>query len=172
MLSPSAKVPMLRARVAVPLALLTLAGIAMYLTFGRVDPFETVRPPPATDWVPEDEDEVTGWAWNEGMNSYVQGEYEDAATTLGRAAGAMSSRPEPQFYAGVSNLMCERGDAAEIFLQRAVDLEPEEPKYRFFLALAHHAQGDDEAAALHLAAAATADGTWARQARGLSKRLR
>lgn len=162
----------MRARVAVPLALLFVAGLVMYLTLGRLEPFEKLRPPPATDWAPSDPDEVTGWAWNEGMDSYIHGEYEDAAVTLGRAAGAMSTRPEPQFYAGVSNLMCERDAAAEIFLKRAVDLRPDEPKYRFFLAAAHHAQGDGEAAALHLEAAATADGPWAGRARRTSKHLR
>jgi len=162
----------IRTRLVVPLALLVVACFGIYLAFGRVDPFETIGPPPATDWSPDGTDEVTRWAWSEGMNSYVLGEYEQAATALGRAAGSMNGRHEPQFYAGVSNLMCERYGAAEIFLRRAVDLRPDEPKYRFFLAAAYHALGDDETALLHLDAATEGDGRWATKARRVAKFLR
>jgi len=164
--------PVFRVRVAAPLALLLVAVGGVYLAFGRVDPFETVRPPPATDWTPAQTDEVTRWAWSEGMNSYVLGDYEDAATTLGRAAGTLAGRPEPQFYAGVSNLMCERHEPAVFFLQRAVDLSPEDPKYRYYMAVALHEQGDDEGASLHLEMASGGEGSWATKARRMSNHLR
>jgi len=163
--------PRLRARVAVPLAILTAATVAVYLVFGRVGPFEDTGPPPPSDWMPQEADDVTMWAWQQGMAHYIEGEYEDAASLFGRSVAGLPAFPEPAFYAGVCHALCDHPDAGEPLVRSAVEMRPDEPLFRFYLAWTLALQDRDEDARAQLQQAAGGDGRWATRARRTLRKL-
>ena len=163
--------PQLRARVAVPLAMLTAATIIVYLVFGRVGPFEDIRPPPPSDWMPTAADEVTLWSWQQGMAHYADGQYEDAASLFGRSVAGLAGFPEPTFYAGVCHALCEHPEVGEPLIHEAVDLRPEESRFRYYLAWTLALQDRHEDAAAHLRIAAEGSDRWAARARRTLRKL-
>ena len=159
-----ARPPQLRARVAIPLAVLLAAGLVAYLLLGRTGPFGPLRPAPSTDWQPEAGDEVALWAWNEGIRAYEEDAFEDASVFLGRSVGSHETHPAPLFYAGVSHLMCDRPHVAEDLLERAVERRPDEPLYHYYLAWSIHLQDRNDEALIQLRKAAAGEGRWADRA--------
>jgi len=137
--------------VLVPLVLLLVAVTTLYLVFGRARPLEgPVRPAPPTDWQPEYADEVTLWAWQQGMAHYRSGQYEEASTLMGRAAAGLARYPEPAFYAGVAHLICERPRVAEDMFTRALDADAAEPCAHYYMAWALVQQDRADDARPHL----------------------
>ncbi len=159
--------PLIRMRVAIPAVLLLGATVAVYLMFGvtRSGPFGPLFSPPPPAWQPSQADEVTLWAYHEGIERYQAGAFDEAAALLGRAAGGVPSEPVPMFLAGVCHLLGGRPEAAVGLLGRAVDLAPDEPQYRYYLAWTEWQLEHPDAAQAQLERAAKGDDRWARRAR-------
>lgn len=165
--------PLVRARVAVPLGVLAVSACLVYLVWGTrgESPFGPLVSPPPEDWSPPVADEVTLWAWGEGMKHYQTGAFDEASVLLGRAAGGMPSQPPPMFFAGVCHLLSGRPEAAVDLFGRAVELRPDEARYRYYLAWAEwQREGVDEAES-QLKRAAEGEGKWARKARKVLGRI-
>ena len=165
--------PLLRARVVVPLGVLTVAALALlwFQARGGGGPFGPLLAAPPPGQVNGDGGEVVQWAYDGGIAQYLDGNYDDASMLLGRASAGLPSDPTPAFYAGVSHLMCQRPDAARELLRSAVDLRPEDALFRYYLAWALHLDGRDTDAAAQLERAGQGEGRWARKARHTRQRL-
>jgi tetratricopeptide (TPR) repeat protein len=157
--------PALRARLLVPLALLLVVIGLVYLLFGRPGPFDgPPRPAAPTDWQPEYADEVTLWAWRQGMAHYRDGQYEEASTLLGRSAAGLGRYPEPAFYAGVSHLLCERPRVAEDLFDRSLAADDGDACTHYYLARALVDQDRRDDARTHLQRASGDEGRCGRRA--------
>ncbi len=168
--------PLLRARVAVPLAVIGLVAVALLVARWRVldagDPFGPLRPAPPPDEIGDGGGEVVRWAYDGGLAYYLDGDYDEAAAMFSRASAGLPRDPIPAFYGGVSHLMCRRPDAAEVLLREAVAQRPEEALYRYYLAWALHLDDRDDEAAAELARASEGEGRWARRAGQVGDRMR
>jgi protein O-mannosyl-transferase len=84
--------------------------------------------------------------FNLGYMYYQQGQEEQAAEILGRAAALDPSSAGAVFYLGLADLKLNRMDEAEASLRRAVALAPTTPNYHFALGVVLKVKGNGPAA--------------------------
>lgn len=111
--------------------------------------------------------------FRDGMMRYAAADYAGAVPALERAAAIDPQAPDPPFYLGICRLMLGDAAAAVRHLGRAARLGAGAPadEARFYLAKAHLALNELEAARRELGTVAAGAGEHAAEARGILEAL-
>lgn len=94
-------------------------------------------------------DDLSGWRML-GAAYFVDNRYEDAARAYDKASGLAPNEPAVWSALGEARVMASKADpmppAAAVAFERALKLEPKDPRARYFLAVKRDLAGDHQGA--------------------------